>query len=72
MSVAVVDAKPTKRAVVFSVSIPGLPSLHVSGPKGVPTAKAPPKGIVAELGDSRPAGCPAGGNSREAVLRVPN
>ncbi|MCJ4447401.1 cloacin, partial [Klebsiella pneumoniae] len=53
MSVPVVDAKPTKRPGVFSVSIPGLPSLQVSVPKGVPTAKAPPKGIVAEKGDSR-------------------
>nr|WP_323807711.1 colicin-like bacteriocin tRNase domain-containing protein [Klebsiella pneumoniae] len=30
MSVPVVDAKPTKRPGVFSVSIPGLPSLQVS------------------------------------------
>ncbi|MDZ2715056.1 colicin E3/pyocin S6 family cytotoxin, partial [Klebsiella pneumoniae] len=71
MSVPVVDAKPTKRPGVFSVSIPGLPSLQVSVPKGVPTAKAPPKGIVAEKGDSRPAGFTAGGNSREAVIRFP-
>ncbi|MDC8801772.1 colicin-like bacteriocin tRNase domain-containing protein, partial [Klebsiella pneumoniae] len=41
MSVPVVDAKPTKRPGVFSVSIPGLPSLQVSVPKGVPAAKAP-------------------------------
>ncbi|NYY79532.1 hypothetical protein DMI66_27105 [Escherichia coli] len=33
--------------------------------------KAPPKGIVAEKGDSRPAGFTAGGNSREAVIRFP-
>lgn len=33
MSVPVVDAKPTKRPGVFSVSIPGLPSLQVSVPK---------------------------------------
>lgn len=71
MSVPVVDAKPTKRPGVFSVSIPGLPSLQVNVPKGVPTAKAPPKGIVAEKGDSRPAGFTAGGNSREAVIRFP-
>ncbi|MDS1429297.1 cloacin, partial [Klebsiella pneumoniae] len=32
MSVPVVDAKPTKRPGVFSVSIPGLPSLQVSVP----------------------------------------
>ncbi|PCR36673.1 cloacin, partial [Klebsiella pneumoniae] len=30
------------------MSIPGLPSLQVSVPKGVPAAKAPPKGIIAE------------------------
>ncbi|WP_310552851.1 colicin-like bacteriocin tRNase domain-containing protein, partial [Klebsiella pneumoniae] len=42
MSVPVVDAKPTKRPGVFSVSIPGLPSLQVSVPQGVPAAKAPP------------------------------
>lgn len=71
MSVPVVDAKPTKRPGVFSVSIPGLPSLQVSVPKGVPAAKAPPKGIIAEKGDSRPAGFTAGGNSREAVIRFP-
>ncbi|MDR8548895.1 colicin-like bacteriocin tRNase domain-containing protein, partial [Klebsiella pneumoniae] len=71
MSVPVVDAKPTKRPGGFSVSIPGLPSLQVSVPKGVPAAKAPPKGIVAEKGDSRPAGFTAGGNSREAVIRFP-
>ncbi|NYY81453.1 hypothetical protein DMI65_20975 [Escherichia coli] len=53
------------------MSIPGLPSLQVNVPKGVPTAKAPPKGIVAEKGDSRPAGFTAGGNSREAVIRFP-
>ncbi|MDK8230464.1 colicin-like bacteriocin tRNase domain-containing protein [Escherichia coli] len=71
MSVPVMDAKPTKRPGVFSVSIPGLPSLQVSVPKGVPAAKAPPKGIIAEKGDSRPAGFTAGGNSREAVIRFP-
>ncbi|EMM7694476.1 colicin-like bacteriocin tRNase domain-containing protein [Klebsiella pneumoniae] len=71
MSVPVVDAKPTKRPGVFSVSIPGLPSLQLSVPKGVPAAKAPPKGIIAEKGDSRPAGFTAGGNSREAVIRFP-
>ncbi|MFP2001262.1 colicin-like bacteriocin tRNase domain-containing protein [Escherichia coli] len=71
MSVPVVDAKPTKRPGVFSVSIPGFPSLQVSVPKGVPAAKAPPKGIIAEKGDSRPAGFTAGGNSREAVIRFP-
>ncbi|WP_319950239.1 colicin-like bacteriocin tRNase domain-containing protein, partial [Klebsiella pneumoniae] len=71
MSVPVVDAKPTKRPGVFSVSIPGLPSLKVSVPKGVPTAKAPPKGSVAEKGDSRPARFTAGGNSRESVIRFP-
>ncbi|HBT4791416.1 TPA: cloacin [Klebsiella quasipneumoniae subsp. similipneumoniae] len=71
MSVPVVDAKPTTRPGVFSVSIPGLPSLQVSVPKGVPAAKAPPKGIVGEKGDSRPAGFTAGGNSREAVIRFP-
>ncbi|HCI4478268.1 TPA: cloacin [Klebsiella pneumoniae] len=71
MSVPVVDAKPTTRPGVYSVSIPGLPSLKVSVPKGVPAAKAPPKGIVAEKGDSRPAGFTAGGNSREAVIRFP-
>ncbi len=71
MSVPVVDAKPTKRPGVFSVSIPGLPSLQVSVPKGVPAAKAPPKGIIAEKGDSCPAGFTAGGNSREAVIRFP-
>ena len=71
MSVPVVDAKPTKRPGVFSVSIPGLPSLQVSVPKGVPAAKAQPKGIIAEKGDSRPAGFTAGGNSREAVIRFP-
>lgn len=71
MSVPVVDAKPTKRPGVFSVSIPGLPSLQVSVPKGVTAAKAPPKGIIAEKGDSRPAGFTAGGNSREAVIRFP-
>ncbi|MDP1001327.1 colicin-like bacteriocin tRNase domain-containing protein, partial [Klebsiella pneumoniae] len=71
MSVPVVDAKPTTRPGVFSVSIPGLPSLQVRVSKGVPTAKAPPKGIVAEKGNSRPAGFTAGGNSREAVIRFP-
>ncbi len=43
----------------------------MSVPKGVPAAKAPPKGIIAEKGDSRPAGFTAGGNSREAVIRFP-
>nr|WP_269707272.1 colicin-like bacteriocin tRNase domain-containing protein [Klebsiella pneumoniae] len=35
-----------KTSGVFSVSIPGLPSLQVSVPKGVPTAKAPPKALL--------------------------
>ncbi|WP_420062521.1 colicin-like bacteriocin tRNase domain-containing protein [Klebsiella pneumoniae] len=36
-----------KTSGVFSVSIPGLlKSLQVSVPKGVPTAKAPPKALL--------------------------
>ena len=46
MSVPVVDAKPTKRPGVFSVSIPGLPSLQVSVPKGVPAAKPRQKALL--------------------------
>ncbi|MDP1045281.1 colicin-like bacteriocin tRNase domain-containing protein, partial [Klebsiella pneumoniae] len=49
--------------------MPGLPSLHVRVQKGVPTAKAPPKGIFAEKGDSRPAGFTDFCNSREDVIR---
>ncbi|MCB3528659.1 colicin-like bacteriocin tRNase domain-containing protein [Klebsiella grimontii] len=71
MSVPVVDAKPTKRPGVFSVSVPGLPDLNVSVTKGTPVAKTPPKGLSAEKGDSRPAGFTAGSNSHEAVIRFP-
>lgn len=71
MSVPVVDAKPTKRPGVFSVSVPGLPDLNVSVTKGTPVAKTPPKGLSAEKGDLGPAGFTAGGNSREAVIRFP-
>lgn len=71
MSVPVVDARPTKRAGIYSVSIPGLPPLQVSVAKGMPAAKAPPQGIVAVKGDTRPAGFTAGGNSREAIIRFP-
>jgi hypothetical protein len=71
MSVPVVDAKPTKRPGIFSVSVPGLPDLNVSVKKGTPVAKTSPKGLSAEKGDSRPAGFTAGGNSHEAVIRFP-
>lgn len=71
MSVPVVDAKPTKRRGVFSVSVPGLPDLQVSVTKGAPVAKTRPKGVTPEKGFSRPAGFTVGGSSHDAVIRFP-
>ncbi|EHW1683184.1 S-type pyocin domain-containing protein [Salmonella enterica] len=72
MSVPVVDAKPTTRPGVFSVSAPGLPDLQVSTVKNVPTATALPRGVTEEKDrSSRPAGLTFGGNTRDVVIRFP-
>ncbi|EFQ5903938.1 hypothetical protein HZX00_005182 [Salmonella enterica] len=72
MSVPVVDAKPTTRPGVFSVSVPGLPDLQVSTVKNVPVTTALPRGVTEEKDrSSRPAGLTFGGNTHDVVIRFP-
>lgn len=72
MSVPVVDAKPTTRPGVFSVSVPGLPDLQVSTVKNVPVTTALPRGVTEEKDrSSRPAGLTFGGNTHDVIIRFP-
>lgn len=73
MSVPVVDAKPTKRAGVYTAAVvPGKPDLHIKVETDKPTAAlSQPKGITLEKGSSHPAGFTAGGGTHDAVIRFP-
>ncbi|ECJ2224818.1 colicin [Salmonella enterica] len=72
MSVPVVDAKPTTRPGVFSVSVPGLSDLQVSIVNNVPATTTLPHGVTDEKDrSSRPAGLNFGGNTHDVVIRFP-
>ena len=72
MSVPVVDAKPTKRAGVYTAAVvPGKPDLHVKVETGKPAALSQHKGITLEKGSLHPAGFTAGGGTHDAVIRFP-
>lgn len=72
VNVPVVNARPTKRPGVFSVSVPGLPDLQVTVAKNIPASTEPAKGLIKDNGTAPyPVGFSSGGNTRDVVIRFP-
>lgn len=72
VSVPVVEAKPTKRAGVYTASVvPGKPDLHIKVVAGSAPAISQSRGIASEAGSLGFPGFTAGSRTHDAIVRFP-